>query len=268
MKIKSLLCCLACLGLFFGCSANQDPDPVGAEKIIEQTPSLRTYNDNQGFKVFYNDDPIMGSPYYFRMNTPAENAKLILACCNQSLDLYGYKIMYNADGSVSDVIALHIEDDKWPEFEDAAVLKACKRWMNDSGLEYARFPISHGESGDVTSVGSIDVPSGFSADYWIQEWGNDFWESDTRGGTLAFFVKLGEEDKEGRSTVDYLYCDGHLVAELADWNGTLIQVLYYDLDGHFMGIKEERNYDRVFQDIWDNCHNDRTFKWYLDTKWQ
>jgi len=280
MKTKSLLYSLLLPLLFVGCSVNQDPDPAGAERIFDSNyaAGLRNYNDNKGFRVTYNDDLIMCRPYFIRLKTPAENVKLILAGCNQSGgELEGYKVLYNADGLVRDVIAIYVDGWEDPnaevieaieDAEDAVVLKACKKWMNDPNLEGEHFTISRDESGNVTSVGSIYVPYGYTATYWIEEWGENFWISDTSGGNLAFLVQLEDEDKKGKSTVDYLYCDGHLVAELAYWNGVLIKALYYDYHGHFLGIKEERNIDTVFKDVYENCRGGSPFKWYLGTEWQ
>lgn len=276
MRIRIIICTLLTPFLFFGCSANTDLDPVGAEKISVPDPGrLPEYTDKDGFRSVYTVDLIMCKPVYYALYTPADNLKLILAGANQSGEISGYKIMYNADGSVGDIIFISGIDTFAPESEwvensedgNIALLRSC---MNDSDLEGEHFTISRDESGKVTSVGSIDVPKGFTAKYWIDEFGGEdvFWMDDIEGGCFAFFVQLTEDDKEGRSTVDYLYCNGRLAAELAYWNGTLIKALYYDEDGHFRGIKEERDADQVLLDIWRNYDYKNPLKWYLGTEWE
>lgn len=253
--------------IVLGCTASGGwgNDPADAERIYEPDPAaaLTEYADKGGVRLVYNEETYNCRPQYYALYTPSDNLKLILAGCSECGELTGYKINYDTDGSVRDVIAVHgIEFDQDP-FPGKDGIRILKKWMNDTALEGDRFTIVRNESGDITAVGSIDVPYGYTAEYCIKEWG-EFWTSDIRGGDLAFFVQLVQKEKEGRSTVDYLYCDGHLEAELAYWNGVLIKALYYDQGGHYQGIKEERDTDAVFWEVWKNHHFNEPLRWYLE----
>lgn len=268
--MKTATCPFAILTLAFlaiSCAGSDGSgnDPVDAERIYEPdtTAALTKYVDKGGYKMVYNEEPFNCRPHFFALYTPSDNLKLILAACSECGDLAGYKIIYDIDGKVCDVIVIddiEFDQDPYPEKDGIRVLK---NWMNTPEFEGEHFTIVRDEAKNITSVGSIDVPSGYTASYCIKEWG-EFWTSDIRGGKLAFFVQLVEKDKEGRSTVDYLYCDGHLVAELAYWNGAMIKALYYDQKGHFQGIKEECDSNSIFWDLWKTIYFSDPVRWYVD----
>lgn len=46
------------------------------------------------------------------------------------------------------------------------------------------------------------------------------------------------------------------------WNGIFIKALYYNQEGHFDGISEDRSTD-VFEDSYWHYHNTGVFQWYL-----
>ena len=75
---------------------------------------------------------------------------------------------------------------------------------------------------------------------------------------------MEKQEKEGRSSVDYLYHDGELMAELAYWNGVFIKALYYQ-NGHFDGINDDCN-QNVFEEINERFCNGSQMKnpWYIN----
>lgn len=268
MKTKCLLYLSLFPILLGGCVTDAEPDPVGAEAIYSSDHELAGYTDKEGYRLVFNEELYNCLPHYYALYTPANNLKLILACCSECGELSGYKVNYETDGSIREVVAIEdvvfseIEEEPFPERVTTRILK---KWVKDQDLEGVHYAISRDDSGIVTAIGDIDVPRGYSASYFITEWG-EFWTSDIRGGKLGFFVQLKEDDKEGRSTVDYLYYDGRLVAEHAYWNGVPIKSLSYDRDGHFMGIKDESNGNGdVLWDVWENYNFKNPPAWYLNT---
>lgn len=74
---------------------------------------------------------------------------------------------------------------------------------------------------------------------------------------------MEEQDKAGRSTVDYLYIDGKLAAELAYWNGVFIKALYYH-DGHYDGIDNNRDQNVLWQTFIHERSSQLETPWYID----
>ena len=252
---------ISCNGSSFG------SDPEGAEIIYspatvdEDRFSFENIVDRDGFTSKNIEHHGFAFTNYCALYTPANNLKLVLACCSESLDLYGYKVDYDEDGNVRAVTRV-----QEVEVPDASGYnpRLLKSWVKDRSLEGQRFEISRDDNGTVTSVGDIYVPYGYTAKYFIKEWG-PFWDSDINGGVLGFFVLLEADEKQGKSAVDYLYFDGNLIAELAYWNGTFIKALYYNCEGRFFGIDENRDADVLYEshDVYSIVSR---FPWYLDTR--
>ena len=249
----------SCKGSSFGY------DPEGAEviycpiEINEDEFSREDLVDREGFTSRSIEHHVFASTDYCALYTPANNLKLVLAGCSECCDLHGYKVDYSKDGSVLAVTQVNdVELPVTPGFDP----RLLKSWVKDPSLEGQRFEISRNEDGTVISIGNIHVPYGYTAKYFIKEWG-PFWNSDLHGGDLGFFVLLEADEKEGKSAVDYLYVDGRLIAELAYWNGKFIKALYYNFEGRFYGIDDNRDAD-VFDESHDIYPLAGGSRWYLD----
>ena len=249
------------------CNAPSDGyDPKGAESIYDPDPldaeryAVNYYTDASGFTCKTVEPLGLPQTYYCALYTPADNLKMVLSGCSECASINGYKIEYDKDGLVSSVTQVQgidvLEDE--PHFS-ARLLRS---WAKDPTLEGERFVISRDEQGKITFVGDIDVPYDYTAHCFIREWG-PFWYSDISGGDIGFFVLLEKDDKEDRSTVDYLYVDGILIAELAYWNGKFIKALYYNREGRFFGIDENRDAD-VLEEAHDIHDVVSQYPWYLD----
>lgn len=241
-------------------------DPEGAEviyspiEINEDEFSREDLVDREGFTGRSIEHRVYASTDYCALYTPANNLKLVLAGCSECCVLNGYKVDYNKDGSVQSVTLVNdVELPDTPGYDP----RLLKSWVKDPSLEGQRFEISRNADWTVTSIGNIHVPYNYTAKYFIKEWG-PFWDSDIHGGDLGFFVLLEADEKEGRSAVDYLYVDGSLIAELAYWNGEFIKALYYNCEGQFYGIDDNRDAD-VIEESHDIYTLTGGFPWYLDT---
>lgn len=258
-----------------GCSFNSMTDPDNAEVIYEPSViedseafDVFAFTNRSGYKSIAVDHTSFAFTDYYALYSPASNLKMVLAGCSECCSMAGYKIEYDNEGKVREVIAVEDVDsnNKTPYYSRIASYKdntaALKKWMLDKSMERNHYEIVRNEYGQVTAIGSVQVsPYYYTAKYFIKEWG-PFWSSDVNGGKLAFFVLLEAKNKENCSSVDYLYADDHLVAELAYWNGVFIKALYYNQEGHFDGISEDRSTD-VFEDSYWHYHNTGVFQWYL-----
>lgn len=95
---------------------------------------------------------------------------------------------------------------------------------------------------------------------YIKEWGA-FWESDLDGGRLGFFVMVEKSREKNGSYVNYLYCNGKLIAELAYWKGVFIKARTYNREGVMVGMYADRSIDimkQTYGDYWT------TPMWYVD----
>lgn len=59
--------------------------------------------------------------------------------------------------------------------------------------------------------------------------------------------------------------NGRPIAELAYWNGEFIKALYFNYEGRFYGIDDNRNAD-IFDEAHDIYTDTGGFPWYLDAK--
>lgn len=118
------------------------------------------------------------------------------------------------------------------------------------------YVIKRDADGNVLSVGNTDVPYGYSARYYISEWG-PFWDSDIKGGDLGFFVMMESVDKVG-DYVNYLYKEDKLVAELLYSNVFLQKARTYNRHGAMVQV-----YEHVDADFLTNAFYDysTTSKW-------
>lgn len=124
-------------------------------------------------------------------------------------------------------------------------------WLNQSQIDNnaERYVIQRDENKKILQIGSVIVPSGYSANYYLSPWG-PFWSSDLDGGIISFFVLLDKEKKDG-SYVNYLYCNNQLIAELAYWNGTFIKARTYNYFGALVDKYTDREIDVENQAFYD-----------------
>lgn len=273
-----LLLAAACALGVAGCANEREVDAEPAsDEVLFDTRYLceMGFTDRDGYQCFSNIDPRGFPPgaLCFALYSPAGNLKMVVACSAQAAYLTGYKIDYDEAGRVKEVIEVHDEPYDFSNLEDEenyffkldeigdnnALLR---EWMKDKSCEGEHIVIERDENGIPVRIGDLDVPEGYSAKYSIERLGN--WMTDTGSAYLQFVVRMEEQNKEGRSTVDYLYYDGKLMAELAYWNGVFIKALYYH-NGHFDGINDDRNQD-VYMEIDNRRFDGSQLKtpWYVD----
>lgn len=263
--------------LLTGCASSPLVDPVDAEQLYVPgyTVSDRDLvqgivsTDRAGYQVIHSG--MNWKIEYDALYSPKGNVLMVLSGAGELGEIGGYKIVYGEDGLVREVIKTRSlgfalekgERDYLGELEKDRV-GTLRRWYGDPDIDETCFPILRDESGSILRVGELYVHGDYKAYCSIEEWG-PFYASDMEGGILAFQVLMENQNKAGRSTVDYLYVDGKPVAEQAFWNGTPIKTLYYDSNGHFHGIYEERDVDVMKAAYW-HYYPYNPYPWYLDRK--
>ena len=263
--------------LLTGCASSPLVDPVDAEQLYVPgyTVSDRDLvqgivsTDRAGYRVIHSGEN--WEIEYDALYSPKGNVLMVLSGAGELGEISGYKIEYGENGLVREVIKTRSlgfalekgERDYFDELEKDRV-RTLRRWYGDPDIDETCFPILRDESGTILRVGDLYVHNDCKAYCSIEEWG-PFYASDMEGGILAFQVLMENQNKAGRSTVDYLYVDGKLVAEQAFWNGTPIKTLYYDSYGRFHGIYEERDVD-VMKEAFGHYFTDAPCPWYLDRK--
>ncbi len=268
--IKSYLL-LMCLGILVGCDAAfSDYDPEGAETIYTPTSlsenefMINESKDNAGYVAVSIEHMKYAFTDYYALWTPANNLRFILSGCSECGELKGYKIKYDKDGAISEVIKMFCPGDVFIQLREKDITTRLKTWAKDQSLEAEHYSIQRDEYGKVTSIGDVRAGNKQTIKYYISEWG-PFWDNDVSGGVLGFFVWLIDNDKKGKSAVDYLYVDGHLIAELAYWDEVFIKALFYNREGLFYGITEDRQINILDEAFWIyDIYG--SYNWYSDTK--
>ena len=199
------------------------------------------------------------------LRTPNGNLCLIASGAQESCALSGYRIDYNPDGKVKCVSYLgYLDEDEYRKLHgNNGNVEIMKRWLETSrhSDNSINFEIERDEEGNVAKVGNLEVPYGFTAKYYLSQWG-PFWVSDIDGGCIGFFVELIDNDIEG-SSVNYLYMDNHLIAEKAYWKGTFIKARTYNDMGCMVETYTDRNINLLDQTYYD--FSDSSL-WYVDEK--
>lgn len=255
---------LACTLVLYGCGQSFfGPDPQDAESIYNPYAinpdefTVTQSHDKDGFTAVCLDHNRFAFSSHYTLYSPKHNLCLILSGCSECAELNGYKIKYAENGRVSEVTEVNYEIEY-----DLSNIKVLKRVMKEKSMEGAHFLFERDEYGILKNIGNIEVPSDYTAYYYIQEWPG-FWDYDIYGGEVAFIVLLEADDKANKSAVDILYVNGKLAAELAYWNGVFIKALYYDDKGFFCEIDDDRNAD-ILSEVYMHFHfNDRS-RWYLN----
>lgn len=264
---------LCAMMLAAGCSG--DPaglvDPENAEQIFvgndeaESGPDfLRSeFTSSDNYTLTIVEHTTHASSEFCLLRTPNGNLCLIASGAQESCALSGYRIDYNPDGKVKCVSYLgRLDEDEYRKFDgNNGNVEIMKRWLETSrhSDNSINFEIERDEEGNVAKVGNLEVPYGFTAKYYLSQWG-PFWVSDIDGGCIGFFVELIDEDIEG-SSVNYLYMDNHLIAEKAYWKGTFIKARTYNYQGCMVAKYDDREINLLDQSFYDYSETPR---WYID----
>lgn len=202
----------------------------------------------------------------YRLFSPNGNLRIIASGAQEQCGLDGYRIDYDEKGRVCNVICLgELDDEEYGKLggEESSV-KVMKRWLKHSLQEEPMGQdslfVDRDQDGNITSMRNIDIPYNYRARLYIKEWG-PFWGSDIEGGQLGFFVMVEKYQDLNGSYVNYLYCDGKLIAELAYWKGVFIKARTYNRRGVMVDMYTDRSIDvaeQAYDDFWS------TPIWYVD----
>lgn len=281
MKYYKIFASFICLTLFgitiYGCG-DKEPDLWGEDpKDAESIYKCGITPDTEGFEIIEDKDEdgscciriehhSFPESDHYRLYSPNGNLRIIASGAQEQCGLDGYRIDYDANGKICNVINLGaLDDDEYGKIdsEDSSVT-IMKRWLRNSLMEEPEGQdstfISRDEDGYITSMRNIDIPYGCRARLFIEEWG-PFWGSDIDGGHIGFFVMVENVKYTDGSYVDYLYCDGKLIAELAYWKGVFIKARTYNNRGVMVDMYTDRSIDVIEQAYEDNCTEP---KWYVD----
>jgi len=276
MKTNSTIVIVIALIAFSLLSCGHDKelwgnDPKGAERIYEGGITAETEGfdlieekDADGSRCVSVEHHSFPASELYTLYSPNGNLRIIASGAQEQCGLDGYRIDYDENGRVCNVLSLGgLEDEEYGKLGDESV-KVMKRWLQHSlkdepaGLD-STF-IKRDRDGNITSMRGIDIPSDYRAKLIIKEWG-PFWGSDIDGGHLGFFVMVEKiRDLDG-SYVNYLYCDGKLIAELAYWKGVFIKARTYNRRGVMVNMYDDRDIDITEQTYNDYWHEP---KWYID----
>ena len=274
-KLFAIFALYCAMMLAAGCSG--DPaglvDPENAEQIFvgndeaESGPDfLRSeFTSSDNYTLTIVEHTTHASSEFCLLRTPNGNLCLIASGAQESCALSGYRIDYNSDGKVKCVSYLgRLDEDEYRKLDgNNGNVEIMKRWLETSrhSDNSINFEIERDEEGNVAKVGNLEVPYGFTAKYYLSQWG-PFWVSDINGGCIGFFVELIDNDIEG-SSVNYLYMDNHLIAEKAYWKGTFIKARTYNHRGCMVETYTDRNINLLDQTYYDFSDSPR---WYIDEK--
>lgn len=266
---------LCAMTLAAGCSGHPAGlvDPENAEQIFvgdgeaESGPDfLRSeFTSSDNYTLTIVEHTTHASSEFCLLRTPNGNLCLIASGAQEACGLSGYRIDYNPDGKVKCVSYLgYLDEDEYRKLDgNNGNVEIMKRWLETSrhSDNSINFEIERDEEGNVAKVGNLEVPYGFTAKYYLSQWG-PFWVSDIDGGCISFFVELIDNNIEG-SSVNYLYMDNHLIAEKAYWKGTFIKARTYNHMGCMVKTYTDRNINLLDQTFYDFTD---TSRWYVDEK--
>ena len=274
-KLFAIFALYCAMMLAAGCSGEPAGlvDPENAEQIFvgndeaESGPDfLRSeFTSSDNYTLTIVEHTTHASSEFCLLRTPNGNLCLIASGAQESCALSGYRIDYNPDGKVKCVSYLgRLDEDEYRKLDgNNGNVEIMKRWLETSrhSDNSINFEIERDEEGNVAKVGNLEVPYGFTAKYYLSQWG-PFWVSDINGGCIGFFVELIDNDIEG-SSVNYLYMDNHLIAEKAYWKGTFIKARTYNHRGCMVETYTDRNINLLDQTFYDFTDTPR---WYINEK--
>lgn len=226
--------------------------------------------DNSGAKCINIEHQEFAYTDFYMLYTPNGNLALIGSGTQEACLMWGYKILYNEDGTVAEVIDTEIPEDYYKkltslERDDPENVKIMKMWYDLPEDKYTqRYIFNRNSDGEIYSIGDFYVPSGYNIRCFIKEWGY-FWSSDISGGDLRLFSILERDlnyNHDSGSFLEYLYVGNRLVAELAYWKDTLIRMRTYN---HLGAYVKTYSYQDTDIDIFSICYED--FESLQNTYW-
>lgn len=261
-RISSFIIVLSILTIALeGCQRAEDHlwgyDPKGAESIYE----CKITSETEGFKILEEKDDdgsrcvrIMHLSFpesdHCRLYSPNGNLRIIASGPVLQCGVNGYRIDYDEEGRVCNVIDIGERNDEEPTVQNM------KKWLQESLNEKPEGEnttfIHRDDEGNISSIGGIEVPYDYKARMYLQEWG-PFWGSEVAGGMMGFFVSVEYTKSSEGSYVNYLYRNGKLMAELAYWKGVFIKARTYNKKGVMVDMYTDRNIDVAYQAYEDYC---------------
>lgn len=282
MKCRTikLIAALLIFASLWGCGGNEEKaeiniwgaDPKNAECIYEDDTSLNPEwfettedADEDGSRCVVIEHHTFATSEHYRLYSPNGNLRIFASGPQEMGGLSGYRIDYDDKGRICNVMFMGmLDDEEYRKLGEEPSVKVMKRWLEQSLKEtpieqYASF-ICRNDRDEIISIGSVEIPSGYEARYYMQEWG-PFWESDLNGGCLGFFVIAEKVDTTDGSYVNYMYCNGRLIAELAYWKGVFIKARTYNKKGVMVNLYTDRAINVTKQAFYDQETNP---VWYVD----
>lgn len=244
-------------------------DPINGE-VLYTIPSylndaveykINIAEDDSGAKCINVEHQEFAYTDFYMLYTPNGNLALIGSGTQEACLMWGYKILYNEDGTVAEVIDTEIPEYYYEELislerDDPKNVRIMKLWYDLPEDQYTqRYIFKRNSNGDIYSIGNIHAPSGYNFRCFIKEWGY-FWSSDISGGDLRLFSILERDpnnNHDSGSSLKYLYVDNRLAAELAYWKDTLIRMRTYN---HLGAYVRTYSYQDTDIDIFGICYED------------
>lgn len=264
-----------------GCGRNKEKaeiniwgaDPKNAECIYKEGDTALT---SESFEVIEDKDEdgsrcvvikhhTFASSGHYRLLSPNGNLRIFASGAQEMGGLCGYRIDYDEKGRVCNVMSIGVlDDEEYRKLGKEPSVKVMKRWLEQSlketPVEQRASFICRNDRDEIISIGGVEIPSDYKAKYYIQEWG-PFWDSDLNGGRLGFFVIVEKDNTPDGSYVNYMYCDGSLIAELAYWKGVFVKARTYNKRGVMVGLYTDRNINVANQAF---CDQETNPVWYVD----
>lgn len=275
--VSNLIAIVLTVLLYSSCNNNNKGlwgfDPRGAEGIYE----CEIIPNTEGFGIVEEKDKdgscciriehhSFPESDHYRLYSPNGNLRIIASGAQEQCGLDGYRIDYDSSGKVCKILNIgELDDEEYGKLGNSeSSVTIMKRWLQRSLIEepYGQDStfIRRNKKGNITSIRDIDIPTDYRAKLFIKEWG-PFWGSDINGGHMGFFIKVEKVKNTDGSYVDYLYCDGKLIAELAYWKGVFIKARTYNNKGVMVDMYTDRSIDVIEQAYKDNCTEP---KWYVE----
>ena len=272
-----LTSCVLCIITYLGCNNFEKSiwgvDPIGAESIYECdiTPATEEFNvieemDDDGSRCVWIEHLSFPASKLYKLYSPNGNLRIIASGAQEQGGLDGYRIDYDEEGKVCNVINLgSLDNEEYQKLGDKeSSVNTMKRWLQQSlkkvPMEQDSPFLYYDENGNIYYVKDIDIPSDHKARLFIKEWG-PFWGNDIYGGQLGFFISVEKIKTTEGSYVNYLYFNGKLVAESAYWKGVFIKARTCNNKGAMVKMYSDRSINveqQAYKDYWTDL------KWYVD----
>lgn len=279
-KTIRLVSALFVFTLLWGCGGNKEKaeiniweaDPKNAECIYEGDIELDPESfeviedvDDDGSRCLVIEHHTFASSGHYRLLSPNGNLRIFASGAQEMGGLFGYRIDYDDKGRMCNVMSIGVlDDEEYRKLGEEPSVKVMKRWLElslkETPVEQRASFVQRNDGDEIISIGGVEIPSGYKARFYIKEWG-PFWESDLNGGCLGFFVIVEKVNTTDGSYVNYMYCNGSLIAELAYWKGVFIKARTYNEKGVMVGLYTDRTINVANQAFYDQ---ETDPIWYVD----